>query len=50
MTPTFLDTWNETQKASLDLLNREYQLAEGDRSAAAFARLRDAYLKVFPDT
>ncbi|SRR5229473_2256370 len=49
VTPTFLDTWNESQKASLALLNQEYQRAQGDRSAAAFARLRDAYLKIFPD-
>jgi hypothetical protein len=47
--PTFLDTWNESQKASLELLNREYDRAGGDHSPAAFARLRDAYLKVFPD-
>ncbi|HXA52977.1 MAG TPA: carboxypeptidase-like regulatory domain-containing protein [Candidatus Acidoferrum sp.] len=47
--PTFLDTWNESQKSSLELLNREYQSAGADHSPAAFARLRDAYLKVFPD-
>ena len=47
--PTFLDTWNESQKSSLELLNREYERAGGDHSAAAFARLRDAYLRVFPD-
>jgi hypothetical protein len=47
--PSFLDTWNESQKSSLELLNREYERAGGDRSPAAFARLRDAYLKVFPD-
>ena len=47
--PTFLDTWNESQKSSLAMLNQEYQRVQGDRSAAAFARLRDAYLKVFPD-
>jgi hypothetical protein len=47
--PSFLDTWNESQKSSLELLNREYERAGGDHSPAAFARLRDAYLKVFPD-
>jgi hypothetical protein len=47
--PAFLDTWNESQKASLELLNREYDRNGGDRSPAAFARLRDAYLAVFPD-
>jgi hypothetical protein len=49
VSPAFLDTWNESQKASLELLNREYERAQGDRAPAAFARLRDAYLKVFPD-
>jgi hypothetical protein len=47
--PTFLDTWNESQKASLERLNREFDGAGGDRSPAAFTRLRDAYLSVFPD-
>jgi hypothetical protein len=47
--PSFLDTWNESQKSSLELLNREYQQTGADHSPAAFARLRDAYLKVFPD-
>lgn len=47
--PNFLDTWNESQKSSLELLNREYERAGGDHSAAAFGRLRDAYLRVFPD-
>ncbi len=47
--PTFLDTWNESKKESLDLLNREYERSGGDHSPAAFARLREAYLKVFPD-
>jgi len=49
ITPTFLDGWNPSQKASLELLNQEYQRAQGDHSAAAFSRLRDAYLKIFPD-
>jgi hypothetical protein len=49
VSPTFLDSWNESQKASLELLTAEYERAQGDRSAPAFARLRDAYLKVFPD-
>jgi len=47
--PTFLDTWNESQKASLSLLNHTYEQSEGDRSPAALAKLRDAYLQVFPD-
>jgi hypothetical protein len=49
VTPSFLDTWNESQKQSLALLNDEYGKVQGDRSAASVARLRDAYLKVFPD-
>jgi hypothetical protein len=49
VTPTFLDIWNPSLKASLELLNQEYLRAQGDRSAAAFTRLRDAYLKIFPD-
>jgi hypothetical protein len=49
VTPTFLDTWNDSQKQSLALLNREFTEVRGDRSAASFARLRDAYLKIFPD-
>ena len=36
-------------RAALDLLNRESARAIADRSPAAFAKLRDAYLKVFPD-
>src|ERR1035438_2806166 len=47
--PSFLDSWNAGQRAALDLLNRESASARTDRSAATFARLRDAYLKVFPD-
>jgi hypothetical protein len=49
VSPTFLDTWNESQKASLELLTREYEQAKGDHSAATFGKLRDAYVKVFPD-
>ncbi len=47
--PSFLDSWNAGQRAALDLLNEESARAQADRSPAAFARLRDAYLKVFPD-
>jgi Carboxypeptidase regulatory-like domain len=49
VSPTFLDSWSDSQRASLDLLNREYEQSKSDRSPDAFARLRDAYLKVFPD-
>src|ERR1019366_7787735 len=37
------------QRAALDLLNQESARAQTDRSPAAFAKLRDAYLNVFPD-
>jgi hypothetical protein len=47
--PSFLDSWNAGQRAALDLLNRESALAQSDRSPAVFAKLRDAYLTVFPD-
>lgn len=47
--PSFLDSWNAGQRAALDLLNQESARAQSDRSPAAFAKLRDAYLKVFPD-
>ena len=47
--PNFLDPWNPAQVSSLELLNREYQQAQTDKSPAGFTRLRDAYLKVFPD-
>jgi hypothetical protein len=47
--PTFLDSWNAGQREALDLLNQESARALADRSPAAFAKLRDAYLKVFPD-
>ena len=47
--PSFLDSWNAGQRAALDLLNRESARAQTDHSPAAFARLRDAYLQVFPD-
>src|SRR5438445_6935131 len=47
--PSFLDSWNAGQRAALDLLNQESARAQADRSPAAFAKLRDAYIKVFPD-
>jgi hypothetical protein len=47
--PSFLDSWNAGQRAALDLLNQESARAQADRSPATLARLRDAYLKVFPD-
>jgi hypothetical protein len=47
--PSFLDSWNAGQRAALDLLNLESARAQTDHSPAALAKLRDAYLKVFPD-
>jgi hypothetical protein len=47
--PNFLDAWNANQSSSLGLLNKEYARVQGDRSAASFVQLREAYLKVFPD-
>jgi hypothetical protein len=47
--PSFLDSWNAAQRAALTMLNEESARAKTDRSAASFAKLRDAYLKVFPD-
>src|SRR5436305_4936148 len=47
--PSFLDSWNAGQRAALELLNQESARAQTDRSPETFAKLRDAYLKVFPD-
>src|SRR6266568_2222375 len=47
--PSFLDSWDASQRAALTMLNEEYARVQKDRSPAAFTRLRDAYLKVFPD-
>jgi hypothetical protein len=47
--PSFLDSWNAGQRAALDLLNQESARAQTDHSPAAFSKLRDAYLKIFPD-
>jgi hypothetical protein len=47
--PSFLDSWNAGQRAALDLLNQESARAQTDHTPAAFAKLRDAYLKIFPD-
>src|SRR4051812_42781466 len=47
--PGFLDSWSPSQRAALTALNQEYSRVQSDRSAGSFAKLRDAYLKVFPD-
>lgn len=40
--PSFLDPWNPTQQAFLAMINQQY-------AEASFPKLREAYLKVFPD-
>jgi hypothetical protein len=47
--PMFLNRWNLASPASLRSLNNAYTIAREQPSAAALARLRDAYLKTFPD-
>jgi hypothetical protein len=47
--PMFLNRWNLTSTASLRSLNEAYDGAREHPSAAAVGRLRDAYLKTFPD-
>jgi hypothetical protein len=47
--PSFLDSWNPSQRTALLALNQEYSRVQSDRSAASFTKLRDAYLKAFPD-
>lgn len=40
--PNFLDSWNPSQSAFLAFINQEY-------AESSFPKLREAYLKVFPD-
>jgi hypothetical protein len=47
--PMFLNRWNLTSPASLRSLNDAYTTALEQPSASSLARLRDAYLKTFPD-
>jgi len=47
--PGFLNQWNPSQRADLLRLNEEYARARRDPSAAALARLKDTYLRTFPD-
>ena len=47
--PSFLDSWNPSQRAALRLLNQEYCARAERSSPASFTKLRDAYLKAFPD-
>jgi hypothetical protein len=47
--PSFLDPWNPAMPSSLAALNQEYERAQSAKTPEGFTRLRDAYLKVFPD-
>jgi hypothetical protein len=42
ISPSFLDPWNPSQQAFLALINQEF-------AEASFPKLREAYLKIFPD-
>jgi hypothetical protein len=42
ISPNFLDQWNPSQASFMALINQEYQ-------QESFPRLREAYLKIFPD-
>jgi hypothetical protein len=47
--PMFLNRWNLTSPASIRSINDAYAGAREHPSAAALARLKDAYLKTFPE-
>jgi hypothetical protein len=47
--PSFLDHWNPAQRSSLAALNEETERLRADKSPAGVVRLKDTYLKVFPD-
>jgi len=47
--PMFLNRWNPTNPASIRSLNDAFTGARERPSAAALARLKDAYLKTFPE-
>jgi len=47
--PEFLNQWNLSQRADLLRLNEEYAHARKDGSANALSKLREAYLRTFPD-
>ena len=47
--PAFLDHWNPAQRSSLAALSEETARLRADRSPAGVAKLRDTYLKIFPD-
>src|SRR6266496_3459980 len=47
--PSFLSKWNLSQRADLLRLNEEYARARQDPSAATLAKLKDSYLRTFPN-
>jgi hypothetical protein len=47
--PMFLNHWNSTSPASIQSLNAAYTVAREHPSAEALARLKDTYLKTFPE-
>ncbi|HXB73165.1 MAG TPA: carboxypeptidase regulatory-like domain-containing protein [Candidatus Acidoferrales bacterium] len=47
--PSFLDHWNPAQRSSLAALNEETTRLRADKSPAGVVKLKDTYLKVFPD-
>ena len=47
--PMFLNHWNVASPASIQSLNAAYTIAREHPSAAALTRLKDTYLKTFPE-
>jgi hypothetical protein len=47
--PMFLSRWNTTRPASLQVINEAYVLARQNPSRPAMDRLRNTYLKTFPE-
>src|SRR6202789_4506516 len=47
--PMFLNRWNLTSPATIRSINDAYTGAREHPSAAALARLKDAYMKTFPE-
>jgi hypothetical protein len=47
--PRFLDGWNLNQRSTVGVLNSEFQQARQEPSAATLDKLRQSYLKTFPD-
>jgi hypothetical protein len=47
--PNFLNRWNVSQRTSMGALNNAFTDALQNPSAASLAKLKDVYLKMFPD-